>query len=174
MACDITKGRGLACKDQRTGIKYIDFAPFVSTNTFTLSNQEVATIPAGIAEVFRYEVKGAGNTLVDTGTVNLDTRTTNFKAVINANLQRANNDTEVELKALLFGRVVAFVHDYNGNVKVVGHETGLDGTMAEYSSDTSGYKITLEAEASTFCPFLTTAAIEDLEALVSGDVIDQS
>jgi hypothetical protein len=172
MACDITKGRGLGCKDQRTGIKYIDFAPFTTANVFAVSGQEVASLPAGLDEVFRYEVKGAGNTFVDTATTNIDTRTTNFKQVLNAVLQRAGKETEVELKALLFGRVIAFVHDYNGNVKLGGHETGLDGTMAEYSSETSGYKVTLEAEASTFAPFLSSSAKTALEALVSEEVIN--
>lgn len=171
MACDITKGRKLGCKDQRTGIKYIDFAPFDSSNVFAITGQEVSTLPAGITEVFRYEVKGAGNTFVDTGTTSIDTRTTNFKQVLNAVVQRAGKETEVELKALLFGRVVAFIHDYNGNVKVGGHETGLDGTMAEYSTETSGYKVTLEAEASTFAPFLSSSAKTALEALVSTDII---
>lgn len=171
MACLITKSRGLACKDQRTGIKWIDLVPYDAANAFTVSAQEIATLPAGITEVFRYQVKGTGNTFVNTGTSNTETRTTDFKEVLNVLLQRTSKDSEVELKALLFGAVTAFVHDWNGNVKVAGIEAGLDATTAEYSSETSGYKITLEGTSSTFAPLLSSSAKTALEALVSETMI---
>ena len=58
MACDILKGRSLSCKDSRTGIRYVDFGIY-DGDTYTVSAQEIATLPAGLTEVFRYEVKVA-------------------------------------------------------------------------------------------------------------------
>lgn len=168
MSCDlITKGRTLACKDSRIGIKLVDFAPFDDANVFSVTNQEVATIPAGIDEVFRYEVKGTGNNLSEVATVDMEKRTTEIKQTLSLVLQKLTKESEVELLALTYGRVVAFVHDYNGNVFCVGIDTGLDTTTSSKTTDDSGYKITLEAVDTKFSPYLSSSAKTALTALVS-------
>jgi len=91
MACDlITKGRTLPCKNSRIGIKYVDFANFDSANVYSVTGQEIATLPAGLDEVFRYQVKATGNTLVETATVDLEKRTTEIKQVLNLVLQKTD------------------------------------------------------------------------------------
>ena len=176
MACNVAKGWKLPCKDQRGGIKYIDFAVF-SEYGFSVTAQEIATLPVLLTEVFRYEVKGTGNTFVETGTVNVDNRTTEVAQVITAVLPRLNKETEVELMALSAGRTVAFIHNYNGDVKVVGIDSGLDATTFTAQTggaggDLSGYNITLQAMDSKTAPFLGSTAKTALEALVSDVVIN--
>lgn len=176
MACDILKGRKLSCKDQRGGIKYVDFVPF-SEFGFSITGQEISTLPAGLTEVFRYEVLGTGNTLVETATVNRDNRTTEIAQVLTLVLPKLSKESEVEIQALLYGRVIAFVHDYNGNVKVVGIDTGLDASTATAQTggagtDLSGYNVTLNAMDDRYAPFLGTTAKTALEALVSTDVVE--
>lgn len=168
MACDlIAKGRALACKNTRIGIKYVDFANFDPANVYSVTAQEIATLPAGLDEVFRYQVKGTGNTLVETATVDLEKRTTEIKQVLNLMLQKMTKESEVELLALTYGTVTAFVHDYNGNVYAVGIDTGLDATTSTKSTEDGGYKITLEATDVKYSPFLSSGAKTALEALVS-------
>lgn len=170
MSCDlITKGRTLSCKDNRIGIKYIDFANFDAANVYTVAGQEIATLPVGLEEVFRYQVKGAGNTLVETSTVDFDKRTTEIKQVLSLSLQKTTKESEVQLLALMYGVTTAFVHDFNGNVFAVGIDTGLDATTVTKSTDDGGYKLTLEATDVKFSPFLSSAAITAEEALVSTD-----
>lgn len=171
MACEILKGRTLGCKDQRMGIKYVDFAVYEGY-TYTVVSQEVATLPAGLTEVFRYEVKGAGNSLIETATVNNDNRTTEIVQALALNLPKLGKETEVELQSLLYGRVVAFIHDYNGNVKVVGIDSGLEATTGVMSTETSGYTIAMEAKDKAFAPFLASAAKTALLALVSAQVVN--
>ena len=171
MACDILKGRSLACKDSRTGIRYVDFGIY-DGDTYTVSAQEIASLPAGLAEVFRYEVKGAGNSLIETATVNNDNRTIEIVQALALNLPKLGKDTEVELQSLLYGRVVAFIHDYNGNVKAVGIDSGLEATTGVMSTETSGYTIALEARDNNFAPFLSSSAKTALLALVSAQVIN--
>ena len=171
MACEILKGRTLGCKDQRTGIKYVDFALYEGY-TYTVASQEVATLPAGLTEVFRYEVKGAGNSLIETATVNNDNRTTEIVQALALNLPKLGKETEVELQSLLYGRVVAFIHDYNGNVKVVGIDSGLEATTSVMSTETSGYTIAMEAKDNNFAPFLASAAKTALLAVVSTQVVN--
>jgi hypothetical protein len=165
MPCQlITKGRKLACKDARVGIKMVAFAPYVDT-TWTTTLNEVTAIPVAITKVFPYEVKSAGNSLIETATVNADNRTTEIKAVLSLSLQKLGKESEVELQALLYSRVLAFVYDYNGNVHVVGIDTGLDATTGVKSTDTNGYTVTLEAMDKVYCPYLSTTAITALKAL---------
>lgn len=176
MACDILKGRTLSCKDQRGGIKLIDFAPFANYN-FTVASQEIAALPVSLTEVFRYEVKAAANTLVETATTNLDNRTTEIQQVLALTLQKLSKESETELLSLMYGRVVAFVHDYNGNVIVLGIESGLESTSSVKQTggaggDLSGYTISMSAMSSKFSPFLSSTAKTALEALVSTDVVN--
>ena len=171
MACDILKGRSLACKDSRTGIRFVDFGLYTG-DTYTVSAQEIASLPAGLAEVFRYEVKGTGNSLIETATVNNDNRTIEIVQALALNLAKLGKDTEVELQSLLYGRVVAFIHDYNGNVKAVGIDSGLEATTGVMSTETSGYTIALEARDNNFAPFLASAAKTALLALVSAQVVN--
>lgn len=171
MACDILKGRSLACKDSRTGIRYVDFGIY-DGDTYTVSAQEIASLPAGLTTVFRYEVKGAGNSLIETATVNNDNRTIEIVQALALNLPKLGKETEVELQSLLYGRVVAFIHDYNGNVKAVGIDSGLEATTGVMSTETSGYTIALEARDNNFAPFLASAAKTALLALVSAQVVN--
>lgn len=171
MACDILKGRTLACKDSRTGIRYVDFGIY-DGDVYTVSAQEIATLPAGLTTVFRYEVKGAGNSLIETATVNNDNRTIEIVQALALNLPKLGKETEVELQSLLYGRVVAFITDYNGNVKAVGIDSGLEATTGVMSTETSGYTIALEARDNNFAPFLASAAKTALLALVSSQVIN--
>lgn len=168
MSCDlITKGRTLSCKDNRIGIKYIDFANFDSANVYSVTAQEIATLPAGLDEVFRYQVKSTGNSLVETATIDLEKRTTEIKQVLNVALQKMSKESEVELLALTYGLTTAFVHDYNGNVFAVGIDTGLDATSSTKSTDDGGYKLVLEAIDTKYSPYLSSSAKTALEALVA-------
>lgn len=168
MSCDlITKGRTLACKDSRIGIKYIDLANFDAGNVYAVTLQEIATLPAGLTEVFRYQVKATANNLVETATIDAEKRTTEIKQVLSVALQKMGKESEVELLALTYGVTTAFIHDFNGNVFAVGINTGLDATTATKSTDDGGYKITLEAVDTKFSPYLSSSAKTALEALVS-------
>lgn len=176
MACDLTAGMKLSCKDQRGGIKLIDFAVFEDYG-FTVANEAIATLPVSLTEVFRYEVKATVNTLTETATVSVDNRTTEIIQALAVNLPKLTAERQVQMKAILSGRTVAFVHDYNGNVHVLGIETGVDATTGTKvtggaGGDLSGYTVALQAMSSSYSPFLAAGAITALAALVSDEVVD--
>ena len=172
MACDIiTKGRKLPCKDNRIGIKLVDFAVYDSTG-FTVADQEISSLPGWLEDVYRYEVKATGNSLVETSTTDMEKRTVDVKQVLSLLLQKITKASEVELLALIYSTVVAFVHDYNGNVYAVGIDTGLDASTSTKSTDDGGYKLTLEATDTKFSPFLSSGAITALDALVSANNVE--
>jgi len=176
MACEeVTSGRKLPCNDQRGGIKYIDFVPFAEYG-FVSTAEEIATIPAAITEVFRYEVKATTNTLTETATTSQDNGTTEYAGALAVTLTKINAPTQVQLKALLHGRAIAFVWDYNGNVNVLGIDSGVYGTTSTKATggaggDLSGYTLALASMDSRYSPLLTSAAKTALNALVSDVVI---
>jgi len=172
MACDIiTKGRKLPCKDNRIGIKLVDFAVYDSTG-FTVADQEISSLPGWLEDVYRYEVKATGNSLIETSTTDMEKRTVDVKQVLSLLLQKITKASEVELLALIYSTVVAFVHDYNGNVYAVGIDTGLDASTSTKSTDDGGYKLTLEATDTKFSPFLSSGARTALDALVSANNVE--
>jgi hypothetical protein len=172
MACEITKGRLRPCKDQMGGVKKVDFAIYKDT-AWTVTGKLVDTIPTAIDEVFRYELtNGANNSLVETGTISVDNGTTEVMQVLALNFPKLGAESEIQLEALSYGTVVAFVHDYNGNVKVIGYENGLDATSSVTQTgaaggDMSGYTINLQSKSAKKAPFLSPTAKTALEALVS-------
>jgi len=166
MPCDVTKGRALPCKESRIGIKSVDFAVFKDA-VFTITAGEVTAIPLAVTAVFRYQVKGTGNKFEDVGTINQENRTVEFKSTLSLVLPKLGATSDVELSALLYGRVYAFVKDFNGNVIVCGIESGMEATVMNKSTDTQGYSITLEALDKVVSPHLSSTAKTALEVLVS-------
>jgi len=175
MPCDITKGRKNTCKDQRGGIKMIDFAVYKDYG-FVVASELITTLPVSLEEVFRYEVKATVNTLTETATVSADNRTTEIVQALAVTLPKLGAESQVEVQALLAGQVIAFVWDYNGNVNVVGIDSGADATTGTKvtggaGTDLSGYTVALQAMDSKFSPFLSPAAKTALTALVSDEVV---
>lgn len=166
MSCDITSGFVLDCKDQRIGIKRVDFSPF-SGDTYTITGGEIATLPVGLSNVFKYEVKSTGNKFDDVPTVNPENRTVEFKQTLTVMLHKLTKEKDVQLQLLTYGRVVAFVYDYNGNVWAVGTDSGMEVTTIAKSTDTQTYNITLESIDNKFAPPLSTAAKTALAALAT-------
>ena len=63
MACDITKGRAINCKDQIGGLKAAWIMGFGNLGTVTLGSSDEATDASGTGTFFQYDLKGSGNTM---------------------------------------------------------------------------------------------------------------
>lgn len=162
----IAKGRKQQVCKKRAGVKFIDFAPF-DYQAFTVTAGEIATIPAAITEVFRYEVKGAQNVFSSEPTVSKENGTVEYKEGLVAQLSGVSKESFVESGQLVCGSYLAFVHDFNGKVYVGGLTNGLDVLTAPFSTATMSVLVTAEGMESAYPPLLSSAAITALEALVS-------
>lgn len=177
MACDaITKGRKMPCNDSTGGVKWIDFAPYDSTYSWAITGEELTALPEGLEEVFRYELKGTGNNLTETATVNQDNGTTEIAKVVSGVLQKLGAETQVQVRALLYGTCIAFVRDKNNKVHAVGIETGLAATAGAKQTggagtDLSGYTFSLQELGANMSPILSSTAVTALNALVSEETI---
>lgn len=160
MACDLTKGRALPCRDSVGGLKavyFVDFGDFVST----MSATDEVTDMTGTFDAFKYELKGSSS-VEQTLNASRENGTVFFDQVVNLTLPQMSKEDNNEIKLLAYGRPYIVVEDYNGNAYLVGREHGADvtgGTVASGAAmgDMSGYTLSFSAMEKTVANFITGA-----------------
>jgi streptogramin lyase len=161
MACELTSGLLLNCKDGFAGIQRIwiqqqaDFASGVTLDATTL---EVDALPE--ATIYPFEVvKGTGGFAESTSSANggiLHTQTVTLVLNKMTSVKRKQLELLAKNRAL-----VVFVWDKNGKIWMVGRQFGAEITTIEAATgsaaaDLNGYTITFVAEE--------PSAAEQLEA----------
>jgi hypothetical protein len=177
MSCTITKGRRLQCKNQKAGIKRVLFANF-NNYAFTIVNGVLTafdslSVPA--LSLFAYEVKGASG-LEETWNVSRENGTAFVSQVLSLQMPRLDAETQNELKLLVYGRPIAFIEDYNGNIKVAGIFSGMEATggtitTGQASGDLTGFTLELTGEEVEGAPFVADALKSTILGLISNAYI---
>lgn len=152
MACDLTAGRKVPCKDVVGGIKKVWFVDYgdlgaVTVHTSASGGDDEITAIAGSGNAYQYDVKGA-NSLEQAFNVSRENGTTFFEQTLSLTLTKLSKEDNKELKLIAYGRPHVFVQDYNGNTFACGLEHGMEvtgGTIVTGSAmgDLSGYTLTL-------------------------------
>lgn len=161
MACDLTLGRKVPCKDVVGGINRVWFVDFGDLGTLTIGNDDELTNASGTFSAFQYDVKGT-NSLESTFNVSRENGTTFFEQTLSLTLTKMSKEDNKQLKLIAYGRPHIFVEDYNGSVWLVGAEHGCEvtgGTAVTGAAmgDLSGYTLTLTATETTLPNFVTGA-----------------
>ena len=163
MACDLTKGRALPCRDSVGGLKAVYFVDFGDLGAITLTSATEDSISdmAGTFEAFKYELKGSSS-VEQTLNASRENGTVFFDQVVNLTLPQMSKEDNNEIKLLAYGRPYIVVEDYNGNAYLVGREHGADvtgGTVASGAAmgDMSGYTLSFSAMEKTVANFITGA-----------------
>jgi hypothetical protein len=174
MACLITKGKLLGCKDQRGGIKNLYLANFEEYGYYVIAAQ-VLTDLGDLTEVFKYEVKATTNALTETGTVSEDNGTFLNAQSLAVTLPKLGADLQAQIQLICAGRPQVFVEDYNGNIMLIGLTNGTMSNCVKQTGgaggDLSGFQLTIAAEESNLSPFLSPSMVTALYALVSDQVV---
>ena len=159
MACDLTKGRALPCRESVGGIRAVYFVDFGDLGTITLTSDEVTDM-AGTFSAYKYELKGASS-VSQTINASRENGTVFFEQVVNLTLPQLSKEDNNELKLMAYGRP-HIVEDYNGNAYLVGRENGADvtgGTIVSGAAmgDLSGYTLDFSAMERTAANFISGA-----------------
>lgn len=175
MACTtLTKGRLLPCRGGANGgIKAVSFAVW-EEGLITGTNGEVATLPVGLTNVYRYQLKNTGNTYSEEIVSDADTRTVVYNGTLSVVLQKLDLDTRNEIKMLAMAELVIFIETYSGEIFVIGADQGASltgGTIASTGgsrTDMAGSNLTFSTSDNEPYLRLSTAA----KTAYAGIVVD--
>ncbi len=151
MACALTTGRKLPCKQSVGGIKTAYFAAYGTLGTASISAGNISAL-AGTPDFFQYDLKGANSSLTTNIISSRDTGTTVYETTLELTFTHLDVATQEELKILAAARPHVVIEDNNEtpNYFMVGYHQGAEvtaGTIvtgAAYT-DLSGFTLTLTA-----------------------------
>ena len=148
MACDLTKGRKVPCKDVIGGIVRAWFMDFGDLGTITKTDDEITDL-SGTFTCFQYDLKGT-NSLEQAVTSSRENGTTFFEETLTLTLPKLSKEDNKELKLMAYGRPHVAVEDRNGNFMLCGLQHGMEVTGGSIATgtafgDLSGYSLTLGA-----------------------------
>ena len=168
MACILTRGRLVDCKDQIGGLKTIFFCAGYSSNIgqhATLNGTDVLQIdtagftgwsaygnPTGSTmTLFKYDLRPNLSSMTINTNSDPANGTTFFEQTLSLTLQKLTVQQTNELKLMCYNRVQIFVQDMNDNVFLLGFDNGMDvagGTIVSGAAkgDMTGYTIELRGE----------------------------
>ena len=147
MACDITAGRKVPCKDIIGGITRIWFVNFGDMGTVTQSADDEISDMTGTFSAYQYDVKGTSN-LEQAINSSRDTGTTFFEQTLTLSLPKLSKEDNKEVKLLSYGRPHIVIEDYNSNFILAGLDYGCEVTGGSIATgaamgDFSGYSLTM-------------------------------
>jgi hypothetical protein len=162
MACTLTTGRSLPCRDSVGGLKAVWFADYGTLGTLTVTNGNVDSI-SGSPDLFQFDLKG-NSSLEQTITASTENGTSFYEQALNLTLTKLDVATQEEIKLIVKARPHVFVEDYNGNYLLVGAVHGAEvsgGTIASGAAmgDLSGFTLTLTAQETIPAYFCTASVI---------------
>ena len=162
MACDLSAGRNVPCKDVVGGIDAVYFVDFGNLGAITLTSDEVTDM-AGTFSAYKYDVKGA-NSLEQAVTSSQDNGTTFFEQTLTLNLPKLSKEDMVQFKLMAYGRPHCIIVDNNGNALLAGKEHGLTVSAGSITTgaafgDMSGTTLTLSGQEKLPANFIAGATV---------------
>ena len=162
MACNVSKGRVVDCKDGIGGLKAIYIAKGYSSNVLqkaSITNTEMTEADwenwtsgtGSVYEVFKYELVQNLSSM----TVNINSDNANgtafFNQTLSITLQQIDHDMTNELRLIAYARPQIFVQDFMDKVYLLGAENGCHvtgGTVITGTAmgDQNGYTIEWAAQ----------------------------
>ena len=138
MACELSTGFTLDCKDGIGGIKQIVLLDKATLSSFSFDANEIVTAINGVSsgELYTYELPTQTGSFEETINFNRDNGTVFYTQTVNVMLQKLSAEKRLELQNVATARVIVFVEDTNGNWWAVGYEYGADLSTATAATGT--------------------------------------
>jgi hypothetical protein len=164
MACDLTRGRKIPCKDILGGVVRAWLIDFGTLGTVTQTSDEITDM-TGTIECFQYDLKGT-NSLETAITSSRENGTTFFEETLTLTLPKLSKEDNMELKLLSYSRPHIIIEDRNSNFLLCGLEHGMEVTGGSIATgtafgDLSGYTLTLTGQESKPANFIAGGTSAD-------------
>jgi len=152
MACELTAGFNLDCKDSIGGIKAIylqQHADFYSGVTIDPNTEEVSALPE--EDVYKYICPKHTGSFTEEVASSVENGTIFYTQTVTATFFKLTAARRKQLELVAKNRLVVFVQDNNDNIWMVGRMDGAEVTAMTTATgtakgDLNGYTITFTAE----------------------------
>jgi len=165
MACDLTKGRKVDCKDSIGGLRTMYILPNYCGNieaSASIADSEMTDADFADWDTYgdptsskqtllQYDLRPNLSSLTVNFNSDPATGTTFFSSVLSVTLQKIDHDSTNQLKLAAYNRSQIFVRDAMDNIFLLGMNTGCNitsGTMVTGAAkgDLSGYTLEFTSE----------------------------
>ena len=121
MACALTQGRAIDCRNSTGGIEEVLIANFGDITIDTVAAGVItAMTQAGVTSFYRYSLEKENGSLVETHTGSLENGTNVYDSVLDFNTKNLTASESEELTLLDQARLFVIVKDMNGTYWTVG------------------------------------------------------
>lgn len=169
MACNLTKGRLIACKDAIGGLDklyFLNYQEYVYTESAgvitAMKNADGTTDPTA----YEYIIHDSVTNLVQNINTSRDNGTSFIEQVLTTQFNVISAADNVEFMQMIYGRPVIIARDKRGKYWVVGKIWGADVSAGNSQTgasmgDMNGYTLTLTARERVFAPEINAAVLAD-------------
>ncbi len=168
MACALTQGYTLDCKDSLGGLKSVYFIESGNIASYT----EAAGVITGITLdagkfFFKYDLVKETSSFTETVTASVQNGTIFYAQELSLVLNKLQANTRNEILLLAQNTLVAIAEDKNGKYWLLGKSNGLDitgGTAASgvATGDRNGYQLTFSGQEAALAPEVDSDIIAGL------------
>lgn len=150
MACALTQGYSLGCRDSAGGIKSVYLIEFDNVSGITEASGTVTAIAkANGGRFYKYNLQRATGSWKETYNDSAENGTSFHTQALSIVLNKMQAATSQEIKLLAQNRLIAVVETNNGKYWLLGDENGLQRAGGEAGSgtqfgDRNGYTLNFE------------------------------
>lgn len=161
MACALTQGYTLDCKDSIGGLKTAWLTPWEDLNVVTSALGVVTAITMDTSKVFyKYELVKESSNFAEAVNTNVQNGTVFYAQTLEVILNKLQVNSRNEILLLAKNRLAVIVEDNNGDKWFLGLGYGLDLTGGGSASgtafgDRSGYTLTFTGNEKELAPKVT-------------------
>jgi hypothetical protein len=166
MSCIIDSGRGnFSCNTNAGGLKamYVlaSFDKDLKANSTIVGGEMTATTSAN--DVYKFELDADENTFSEENEVSRSAGTSVFTPSGTLQFSKQSKQSQALFQKLSKMRVQLILEDYNGDLRLVGLENGVDFTVGTTSggamADLSGYNVSFSGKELDLAPFVDASLL---------------
>jgi hypothetical protein len=168
MACALTQGYTLDCKDSLGGITEVYFMAAQDVASFTVSGGVMTALTKNSGKRFyKYELVKATSGVVENINASVENGTIFYQQELTIVLNKLQANTRNEILLLAKNLLVAVVQDNNGKYWYFGLTRGLDITAGSSGTgtaegDRSGYTLTFTGKEPELAPAVNSNVADQL------------
>jgi hypothetical protein len=168
MACVLTQGYTLDCRESMGGIKAMWLIAHTNVSSVTEASGIVSGITKGAGKVFyKYELVKNTGSITETVTASVENGSVFYAQELSVVLNKLQANTRNEILLLAKNTLMVVVQDANDKYWLLGRYTGLDltgGTAATGTAlgDRNGYTLTFSGGEKELAPEVDSSIIAGL------------